>query len=99
MGVATMTPRDAPIKPDCTSMSPRSEKRAMKAYMSEKLAYQRDKKAQTDALLKDRRVAAGGRAVQWADIEYSGDNTPTIRTRDLVEANRLQAGHNIVDKE
>lgn len=100
MGVGTtMPPRDAPIKPDCTLMSPRSEKRAMDAYMSKKLAYQRDKKAQTDALLKERRKAAGGRAIHWADIEYSGDNTPTLRTRDLVLASRLEAGHNIVDKE
>ncbi len=71
----------------------------MKAYTSEKLRYQRDKKADTDALLKDRRKAAGGRAVRWTEIEYSGDNTPTLRTMDLVQASRLHAGHNIIDKE
>ncbi len=71
----------------------------MKAYTSEKLAYQRDKKAETDALLKDRRKAAGGRAFRLAEIEYSGDNTPTLRTRDLVKSSRLHAGHNIIDKE
>jgi len=88
-----------PDRPDCSGMTPRSEKRAMHDYILEKKAYQRDKKAATDALRKARRVEAGGRAVNWATIEYSGDNTPTLRPRDLVRRCYLSAGQNIMDKE
>ena len=88
-----------PDRPDCSGMTPRSKKRAMHDYMLGKKAYQRDKKAATDALRKARRVEAGGRAVGWATIEYSGDNTPTLRPRDLVRQCHLSAGQNLMDKE
>jgi hypothetical protein len=48
-----------PDKPDCSGMTPRSEKRAMQDYMLGKKAYQRDQRAATDALRKARRVEAG----------------------------------------
>ncbi len=47
----------------------------MKEYLLEKKAYQRERKAAIDGLLKDIRRAAGGRAVQWEKIEYTGDIT------------------------
>ncbi len=80
-------------------MSPRATKTAMMEYTSEKIAYQREKKAETDATLKDRRKQAGGRAIEWSHLSYSGDNTPTLCTRDLVRASRLEAGQTIMDKE
>jgi hypothetical protein len=48
-----------PDRPDCSGMTPRSEKRAMQDYMLGKKAYQRDQRAATDALRKARRVEAG----------------------------------------
>ena len=66
--------------------------------MLDKEAYQRDRKAETDSALKARRGACG-RAIQWAQIEYTGDNTTTLRPRDLVQARRLKAGDNLMDKE
>jgi hypothetical protein len=62
MGVVTgsASGRKKPELPDCSGMTPWSEKRAMHYYMLEKRAYQRDKKDASDALQKARRVEAGG---------------------------------------
>ena len=96
--LASETVRKKPELLDCLGMTPGSEKHAMNDYMLEKKAYQRDKKAATDALRRARRVKAGGRVVKWATIEYSGDNTPTLHPRDLVKLCCLSAGQNIIDR-
>ena len=102
MGTAEESPIAAlvkPSKPDCTDMTPTSKNRAMREYILNKKAYQKERKAATDALMKERRRAAGGRAVEWEKIKYTGDNSSLIRSRDRVILHRLQAGHNIMDKE
>jgi hypothetical protein len=71
----------------------------MHDYMLEKKAYQRDKKAATDALRKAGRAESGGHAANWSSIEYSGDNTPSLHPRELVHHCRLSPGQNFVDKE
>jgi hypothetical protein len=81
-------PRLPPL-PDCSGMTLQTEKLAMHDYMLQKKAYQRDKKAATDALRKARRAESGGRAVNWSSIEYSGDNSPSLRPRDLVHSCQL----------
>ena len=76
MGISSLSKSTpvAPVMPDCESMSPKRKAKAMKEYMLDKEAYQRDRKAETDSALKERRKGACGRAIQWAQIEYTGDN-------------------------
>jgi hypothetical protein len=88
-----------PPPPDCSGMTPQTEELAKHDYMLQKKAYQRDKKAATDALRKARRAESGGRAVNWSSIEYSGDNSPSLCPRDLVCSCRLSHGQNFVDKD
>jgi hypothetical protein len=66
MGIAEESPIIALVKPsmpDCMDMTPQSKKHAMKEYILDKKAYQKERKAATDALLKERIRAAEGRTV------------------------------------
>ena len=50
-------------------------------------------------MLKERRKDAGGQAIKWASIQYTGNNTPTLRAMALVKQCWLKAGQNLIDKE
>ena len=88
-----------PVMPDYESMTPTKRAKAREKYMLDKEAYQKDRKAESDSLLKARRKEASGRAIQWAQIEYTGDNTTTLRPCDLVRSSRLKFGDNLMYKE
>ena len=77
-GVASSTLKP-PEKPDVSKMKSKAKTAALEKYSREMKEYQKQKKAETDCMLKERRKEAGGRAIRWAAIQYSGDNTPTLR--------------------
>ena len=83
---------DAPVKPDYDGMSPKRKRAAQKEY-------QRERKKYTDKMLRMRRKAAGGKALLAHNIEYSGDNTSTLRPMRTVLSSRLENGDTFVDKD
>ena len=88
-----------PEKLDVSTMTSKAKAAALKRYKREMKEYQKQKKAETDFMLKERRKEAGGQAIRWASIQSSGDNTLTLCTMSLAQQCRLKAGQNIMDKE
>ena len=74
-----------PEKPNFAKMTPKAKVAAQKRYKQDMKAYQKEKKAETNFKLKERRKEANRRAIRRAGIQYTGNITTTLRTMSLVQ--------------
>ena len=84
---------------NASKITSKAKAAALERYECNMKAYQKQKKAETDFMLKERRKEASGQAIRWASIQYTGHNTLSLCTMSLAQQCCLKAGQNIMDKE